>query len=140
MNETQRAEAVRLADERPTSISDDLYAWALDADKLLRTLATEPEKAPEPVAFRVDWGIQSVGMPRFFGVDDKKRMDNHIQSHNFPYVVVPLYTHPPKAEPAPEPVAWLAYDGSHRLFIVRGDGTHDIFGGFPVYTQSGTQS
>lgn len=32
-----------------------------------------------------------------------------------------------------EPVAWLAYDGAHQLFIVGGMGPHDIYGGFPVY-------
>jgi hypothetical protein len=91
----------------------------------------EPEKAednPEPVAIVEKYTGSLMDMAIIIWTGEQ------------PPVGTKLYTHPPKAEPAPEPVAWLAYDGSHRLFIVRGDGPHDIFGGFPVYTQSGTQS
>jgi hypothetical protein len=31
------------------------------------------------------------------------------------------------------PVAWLAFDRAKQLFVINGDGPHDIFGGFPVY-------
>ena len=32
-----------------------------------------------------------------------------------------------------EPVAWLARNRAGHLFIINGNGPHDVFGGFPVY-------
>ena len=45
MTPEQRAEALLHADDRPQSLNDDLYAWAVAAEKLLRTLA-EQAQAP----------------------------------------------------------------------------------------------
>lgn len=37
MTTTQQPEALVFADDRPTSTSDDLYQWAIDAEDLIRT-------------------------------------------------------------------------------------------------------
>lgn len=37
MTQTQQPEALVFADDRPTSTSDDLYQWAIDAEDLIRT-------------------------------------------------------------------------------------------------------
>lgn len=34
----EQPEALRLADDRPTSLNDDLYQWAIDAEDELRRL------------------------------------------------------------------------------------------------------
>ena len=36
MTTTQQPEALVFADDRPTSTSDDLYQWAIDAEDLIR--------------------------------------------------------------------------------------------------------
>ena len=36
MTQTQQPEALVFADDRPTSTSDDLYQWAIDAEDLIR--------------------------------------------------------------------------------------------------------
>ena len=44
---TDKPEALRLADDRPNSINDDLYQWAIDAEDELRRLVAENEKFRE---------------------------------------------------------------------------------------------
>jgi len=84
-------------DEKPTSLNDDLYAWADEAATYLRQCAEE-----EPTAWmfkrRYGSGLQFGKPPLTVNEEDEVE---------YP---VPLYTHPAPAQPAPEPVAFMNGD------------------------------
>jgi hypothetical protein len=60
---TTQPEALQLADDRPTSLGDDLYQWAIDAEGELRRLHESNTKllgALKEIAYRLEgsriWG------------------------------------------------------------------------------------
>ena len=88
MTPSQKAEALLHADDRPQSLNDDLYAWAVAAEKLLRTLAAEAQG--EPVVWIQPDHLQKARIAPFScRVEPTKRMLDF----------VPLYTHPATRKP-----------------------------------------
>ena len=88
-------------DWKDAPTADYIAALRIAAQALRATLPGLRD-AGEPVAYRVDWRPEcGIGMPRFFGADDRERMDNFVRYAQFPPVVTPLYAAPPS--PAPQP-------------------------------------
>ena len=50
---TEQPEALRLADDRPLSLNDDLYQWAYDAELMLRRLHARVQELEASQAQRV---------------------------------------------------------------------------------------
>ena len=82
-----KTELLALADEKPTSINDDLYAWATQAAAVLREFAEMLDQKP------VAWGWQ---LP-----DGKITMLFSEPHHNPDIATVALYIHPPAPQRVP---------------------------------------
>lgn len=54
---TSKPEVLILADDRPTSVCDDLYQWSIDAENALRSLHTENEDLRDTVQFVERWVV-----------------------------------------------------------------------------------
>ena len=105
-------ELLALADEKPNSINDDLYAWATQAAAALREFAGMMDAGPEPIISmkRNEFDSLSLGAKSVLGTliggmkapyrDELKSISRDDPRH-------PLYTHQP-APTTQEPVAWLA--------------------------------
>ena len=104
MNETQRAKAFELVQwlrwfvRNTQDPSDFRWEKMSEAANTIESLLAEPEPAPEPAAWLYTKALTNQFAavvrridPSLFGADE--------------WLETPLYTHPPKAEPAPEPVA-----------------------------------
>jgi hypothetical protein len=100
MNANQKAEALRLADNLDKWPVGPSSETCFEAAALLRTLAAEP--APEPVAWR--WS-ESNGIRWFAWTSD---WYHHEKAKKLGDLIEYAYAHPPKAEPAPEPVHYYA--------------------------------
>jgi len=115
-----KTELLALADEKPNSINDDLYAWATQAAAALREFAGMMDAGPEPIISmkRNEFDSLSLGAKSVLGTliggmkapyrDELKSISRDDPRH-------PLYTHPPTPTTG-EPVAWLsAYVNSEGL-------------------------
>ena len=106
---TKTEELLALADEKPNSINDDLYAWATQAASALREYAGMLDAEPEPIISmkRNEFDSLSLGAKSVLGTliggmkapyrDELKSISRDDPRH-------PLYTHPP-APTTQEPVA-----------------------------------
>lgn len=52
-----KPEALIFADDRPTSVCDDLYQWASDAEDLIRRMHAENEDLRDTVQFVERWAV-----------------------------------------------------------------------------------
>lgn len=56
---TLKEEAEQLAKDRPTSLSDDLYQWAMDAEEMLWKLSAQAAQPAQPERAPSAWVSQS---------------------------------------------------------------------------------
>ena len=73
----QQPEALVFANDRPTSIGDDLYQWALDAEALIRTQhasIAELAAAPQAVEAAVPEAIEQMAVDRYKVVPSHESM------------------------------------------------------------------
>lgn len=69
-------------------------------DEVAAILADRVAQPAEPVGYRVDWLEHGLGRERFYGVDDKARMDRHTAESRCR--ITPLYAAPQVRERALE--------------------------------------